>query len=362
MSRFSFGLSLKGTNRPPRGLLQAGVNDPISSEGLKPSLLDLIERRLMTKKKYSPEQLRKMKEEHREKAREKMQKAAAMLEEGVLALVGSDQWRQYLKFQSKFHSYSFLNTLMILLQKPGATQVAGYTKWRELGRYVKAGENGIAILVPYKRNKKSEGDQKQTAVELGVIGLDDGSQKSGNQSARKETVFFGTGYVFDVSQTEGEEIPEVLTLLTGEDKLALNGLVDQVIMARGYQVKVVSREDAHGANGLCQWKEPMILIADDLSPLHMVKTRVHELAHSMMHNEEEYRLHTDNSVLELEAESVAFIVLNHFGMDSSDYSFGYLATWQDGDKEKIVGALKASGKRIQETAEEIINGIENLLG
>jgi hypothetical protein len=315
----------------------------------------------MTKKKYSPEQLRKMKEKSRERAREKMQKSMAMLEEGVVALADSDRWQQYLKFQSKFHRYSFLNTLLILFQKPGATCVAGYTKWNELGRYVKAGEKGIAIMVPYGRKKKSESDEKQ-AAELDGIGLDDGSQNPDHQSAGQATVFFGTGYVYDVSQTEGREIPEVLTLLTGEDKLALNELVDQVITARGYQVKVVDREAAYGANGVCQWKEKVILIADDLSPLHRVKTRVHELAHSMMHTEEEYRLHTEKSVLELEAESVAYVVLNHFGMDASDYSFGYLATWQGGDKERVISAFKASGKRIQEAAEEIINGIENLLG
>ena len=239
--------------------------------------------------------------------------------------------------------------------------MAGYTKWNELGRYVKAGEKGIAIMVPYGRKKKSESDEKQ-AVELDEIGLDNGSQNPDHQSAGQGTVFFGTGYVYDVSQTEGREIPEVLTLLKGEDKLALNELVDQVIRARGFQVRVVDREAAYGANGVCQWKEKMILIAEDLSPLHRVKTRVHELAHSMMHTEEEYRIHTDKLVLELEAESTAFIVLNDFGMDESDYSFGYLATWQGGDKERIISAFKASGKRIQEAAEEMINAIENILG
>ncbi len=313
-------------------------------------------------KKYSPEQLRKMKEKSRERAQEKMQKSMAMLEEGVVALADSDRWQQYLKFQSKFHTYSFQNTLLILFQKPGATCVAGYAKWNELGRHVKAGEKGIAIMVPYGRKKKSESDEKRAAVELDGIGLDDESQKPDRQSAGQGTVFFGTGYVYDVSQTEGREIPEVLTLLTGEDKLALNELVDRVIRARGFQVRVVDREAAYGANGVCQWKEKMILIAEDLSPLHRVKPRVHELAHSMMHTEDEYRIHTDESVLELEAESVSFIVLNHFGMDTSDYSFGYLATWQGGDKEKVISAFKTSGKRIQEAAEEIINAIENLLG
>ena len=239
--------------------------------------------------------------------------------------------------------------------------MAGYAKWNELGRHVKAGEKGIAIMVPYRRKKKSGGDEMR-AAELDGISLDDGSQKPDHQSAGQGTVFFGTGYVYDVSQTEGREIPEVLTLLNGEDKLALNGLVDQVISVRGYQVRVVDREAAYGANGVCEWKEKMILIADDLSPLHRVKTRVHELAHSMMHTQEEYRLHTDELVLELEAELVAFIVLNYFGMDASDYSFGYLATWQGGDKERVITAFKTSGKRIQEAAAEIINGIENLLG
>ena len=300
------------------------------------------------KKKYSIE-------EAREKRREKIKQSMTLLEEGVVSLLESDRWEQYLKVQAKFHGYSFSNTMLILLQKPDATRVAGYNAWKKVGRQVRSGEKGIAILVPFVSKKKVENDAP-------VIMLDDGNEPSDVEEIEASTIRFGVGYVFDVSQTDGQQLPEVCNLLIGGDELSLGEYVDQIITARGYEVSVVKRLFLGGANGLCDYKGKQISLADDLSPLHRLKTRVHELAHSIMHSEEEYRAHSDKSIVELEAESVAFVVLSHFGLDSSDYSFGYLASWQDGEKEKVVEALRASGKRIQNAADEIIVQIETLMG
>ena len=309
--------------------------------------------KIMARKKFSPEEARK-------RARQKMQNSMAMLEQGVLALVESERWQQYLRVQSRFHGYSFFNTMLILLQNPDATRVAGFTTWKKLGRYVRAGEKGIAILVPYigrvKNNDRTWADKSDIALDK------DGHDTNRWSDETKAVRYFGVGYVYDEAQTEGQALPEVCNLLNGSDELALNARVDQVITKHGYEVTVVLRSTVGGANGLCDYRARRISVASDLSPLHSIKTRLHELAHSMMHSEDEYWVHGNKSVIELEAESVAFVVLSHFGIDSSDFSFGYLATWQEGDKSKIIDTLRTSGKRIQSTAEEIINQIESLLG
>jgi N-terminal domain of anti-restriction factor ArdC/IrrE N-terminal-like domain len=299
-------------------------------------------------------------DEDQEHTREKHAQTLEALKRGVESLGESGVWMRYLKMQSRFHAYSFHNTLLILLQFPSATRVAGYKTWLSLGRQVRKGERGIAILVPHIRRGRAEvGEVDDETIDSNAL-LNDSANGYANTAPR---ISFGLGYVFDISQTDGKPLPEVCLSLSGDDH-ALCRRLDEIIVRRGIAVSEVIREQIAGANGTCHYDKngmpKAIYIADDLPPLHKAKTRVHELAHALMHGDEEYRLHNPQSLIETEAESVSYVVLQHFGFDSADFSFGYLLVFNGGNVEEVARALKASGTRIQATAEGIIDEIENL--
>jgi Zn-dependent peptidase ImmA (M78 family) len=301
-------------------------------------------------------------DEDRVSSHEKRDQTLETLKKGVESLVESGAWIRYLKMQSRFHSYSFHNTLLILLQSPSATRIAGYKTWLSLGRQVRKGERGIAILVPHIRRGRAEvGQVDDTSIANSVL-IDENKNGYANTLPR---ISFGLGHVFDISQTDGEPLQELCLPLTGDDR-ALCRHLDEIIIRRGIAVSEVSREQIAGANGTCHYGNnglpKAIYVADDLPPLHKAKTRVHELAHALMHGEQEYRAHNPQSLIETEAESVAYVVLQHFGFDSADFSFGYLLIFNGGIAEEVARTLKASGSRIQATAEGIIDEIEKVVG
>ncbi|MBW4554198.1 MAG: ImmA/IrrE family metallo-endopeptidase [Aphanocapsa sp. GSE-SYN-MK-11-07L] len=269
-----------------------------------------------------------------EAAEKKQQEALELLEQGIQQLTETDNWQQYLRVQSCFHRYSFKNVVMILFQCPEATRVAGYRAWQGMGRQVRQGEKAIAILAPIMRQVDD--------VETG-------------EKARR-LAGFKCSSVFDVSQTEGDELPEIYTSLQGDDAGLLKQLED---FATGLNIRV-RFEGCLGASGRCMWfADGHIEIAVDslLPKLHQCKTFAHELGHALMHSEQDYRQHTSKSQLELEAESVAFMVLNHFGLDSGGYSFAYVAHWSGG-AEAAIAQIQESGRRIQAAAHQIIDWIE----
>lgn len=270
-----------------------------------------------------------------EAAEKKQQEALDLLEQGIKELSESGNWQDYLKVQTRFHQYSFRNVLMILSQYPEATRVAGYRAWQGMGRQVRKGEKAITILAPIIR--KIEDDQT-------------------GEESRRLTGFKGSS-VFDISQTEGDELPELNTALNGDDAGLLNKLLE---FAASLNIPV-SFKGCLGANGICHFgKDGQIKISVEslLSPLHQCKTLAHELGHALMHSEKDYRLHNSKSQIELEAESVAFIVLNNFGLDSGDYSFAYVLNWSGGSDEAIA-QLKESGRRIQGAAHQVIDWVES---
>ena len=261
---------------------------------------------------------------------QRVQTALATLEDGLQELMDSQSWTDFLTVLSKFHSYSANNVRLIHQQCPQATMVAGYQKWKEMGRQVKKGEKSICILAPILRKVSDEDTGEDVRQICG----------------------FRAASVFNVSQTDGEPLPTITAELQGGDAGLFEDL-ERFSQARGVPVTMSSEEKA---NGWCRFSEDKaveIAIADHLSPLHRAKTLCHEIAHSLMHGAQDYRQHTATSQLELEAESVAFVVSQACGLDTSEYSFGYIASWTR--DEDTLARFKQSLERIRSTAHQVLD-------
>ena len=262
----------------------------------------------------------------------------ARLDEGIAALTSSERWTAWLRVQARFHHYSFSNTLLIELQRPGSTRVAGYRAWQTLGRQVRRGERGIAILAPVVRRGRVADVGEATSDQDDV------------PSAVRRVATFVVAWVWDVSQTDGASLPDVCTRLLGEDRHGTFERLLGVAGSRGYR-----EEDADlpgATNGECLPPQRLILLRRELSPAQRVKTLAHEIAHSILH--QDGYAGTPRPLAELEAESVAYVVCQAADIDSGEYSFGYLATWAGGGDEARA-ALRASGQRIQRAAAAILD-------
>ncbi len=285
----------------------------------------------------------------------KMNEIPQMLEEGVHKVFESDNYKNYLNIMSKFHNYSINNTLLIARQNPDATLVAGFKSWeKNFGRHVKKGEKGIKILAPSPYKKK-------VLVEL----VDPVSREimldiNGNP-VKEETEVNMTAYrivsVFDVSQTEGNPLPQIgVAELTGnvdEYELFVEALKQSTSVP-------ISFENISGvAKGYYNPVTASIAVKAGMPESQTVKTMIHEIAHSILHNdildEAEKK---DRQTKEVEAESVAYTVCQHFGIDTSDYSFGYIAGWSS---SKETEELKQSLETIQKIASGLINDIERIM-
>lgn len=270
----------------------------------------------------------------------KTEAALAQLDAGVAALCNSDQWQEYLDFSRKFYGYSARNTVLIHTQMRGASRVAGYHKWQVMGRQVKKGEKAIVILAPLI--KKAE------------ISAADGSSAAGTMEQETETklVGFRTVSVFDISQTEGEPLPEVVTRLTGQAPEGVINRLETAIRDKGIVLRYepipgsTNGYYVHGTKG----GAGEIVVDADLAPAQRAKTLAHELAHSILHAEAT-TADTDRPVAEIEAESTAYIVMQELGIDSGSYSFGYVASWGGGDHAR--DATLASITRIRTAVDEI---------
>lgn len=282
---------------------------------------------------------KKTKKFNPEAAEQKREEALNKLEQGIASLQDSEIYKQWLVMTSKLRTlrgnhYSWQNCLMIMVQNPNATICAGFHDWIKVGRCVKKGEKGIAIRAPFTKK------------------LDEVDESTGDN---KKFTYFNLVYVFDISQTDGEEIPELVSPLQGDDEGLYQALSTSAIAAD----IPVFEEDLDSCNGYCKFnragnKIEKVVVSASLSLLHKSKTLSHELAHSQMHQGVDYAAHRPQC--ELEAESVAFVVLNHFGLDSGDYSFGYVSAWQG---ENAIASLKESASKIATTANTIIGWLED---
>lgn len=290
--------------------------------------------------------------------KQKVKEITDKLEAGLKELFESEKYKSYLSTMSKFHNYSFNNTLLIAMQKPEATLVAGYQAWQKnFERHVNKGEKAIRILAPAPYKIKEERDKLDPVT--GELMFDE------NGIPQKEEVemtipAFRAVSVFDVSQTDGKPIPE---LEVNELLSTVEGYEDFVQALMNISPVPIAFEDIPGdSKGYFNTAEKRIAVQENMSESQTLKTTVHEVAHSMLHDKEVNQgmeiPEKDRNTKEVEAESVAFTVCQHFGIDTSDYSFGYIAGWSSGRNMK---ELKSSLDTIRKTASELITGIERAL-
>ena len=289
-----------------------------------------------------------------EKPAEKVKEITARLEQGVQAIFDSDRYKEFLTAMSKFHDYSLNNTILIAMQ--GGNLVKGYSQWqKEFDRHVKSGEKGIKIFAPAPYKVKKLVDKIDPDTRKPIL---DSEGKTVKEEKEVTVPAFKVVTVFDISQTEGKEFPDlsVKPLLADveqyEDFFAA--------LEKASPVPIAFEQITNGANGYFSLTDKRIAIKEGVSELQAVKTAIHEIAHAKLHDvdlnaplEEQNRV--DRHTREVEAESVAYTVCQHFGLDTSDYSFGYVAGWSSG---KEMTELKASLETIQATAKELITEIE----
>ena len=292
-----------------------------------------------------------------QKSTEKIKEITDRLEQGIQDLFDSDRFKEYLRVMSKFHDYSFNNTLLIAMQKPDATFVAGYTSWKkDYGRQVVSHAKSIKVLAPSPYKVKREVDKIDPTTQKPVIGKD-------GKPVKEETEItvpaFKVVSVFDVSQTEGKELPTI-----GVDELT--GDVEQYAdffkaTEQASPAPVGFEKIESGAKGYYSQTEKRIAINEGMSELQNLKTLIHEIAHAKLHDidlnapAKEQADRPDRRTREVQAESIAYAVCQHYGLDTSDYSFAYVAKWSSG---RELSELKASLKTIRDTAAGLIADID----
>ena len=292
-----------------------------------------------------------------EKPAEKLKEITDRLEQGITELFDSERYKEYLRVMSKFHNYSFNNTLLIAMQKPDASLVAGFSSWKNnFGRNVMKGQKGIKIIAPSPYKVKQEMKKIDPHTQQPIIGKDG---KPVTEEKEITIPAYKVVSVFDVSQTEGKELPDIaVDELTGD--------VDRykdffAVLEKTSPVPIGFEKIEGGAHGYYHLEDKRIAINEGMSELQTLKTAIHEIAHAKLHDidlnapKEEQQPRVDRRTREVEAESVAYTVCQHYGLDTSDYSFGYVAGWSSG---RELAELKSSLETIRSAAAEIINSID----
>ena len=295
-----------------------------------------------------------------EKPAEKLKEITDRLEQGIAELFDSERYREYLKVMSKFHNYSFRNTVLIAMQKPDASLVAGFSAWKNnFERNVMKGQKGIKIIAPSPYKIKQEMQKIDPHTQKPIIGKDG---KPVTEEKEVTIPAYKVVSVFDVSQTEGKELPDIaVDELTGD--------VDRykdffAALEKTSPVPIAFENIEGGSHGYYHLEDKRIAINEGMSELQTLKTAIHEIAHAKLHDidlnapKDEQQPHVDRRTREVEAESVAYTVCQHYGLDTSDYSFGYVAGWSSG---RELSELKSSLETIRSAAAEIINSIDENL-
>lgn len=317
-------------------------------------------------------------EEWAERNAERVALAQRRIEQAVAGLQSGKEWRDYLAIQARLHSYSGGNVLLLwqqhreaylhgLVASPELTYVAGFQTWKSLGRYVMKGQHGYQILAPNRRRLRTAVSTDGSSRTL----ADDDVLQPGERLERRQVVKgFRIEHVFAVEQTDGDPLPTPPTpqLLTGH---APDGLWDAIadhIDALGYRLEFVPSAAAlDGANGRTTWERRLVEVRADMDPAAQVKTAIHELGHCLLHDPKAASggggaaMRRSRSAMEVEAESVAFIVADAHGMATDDYSFPYVSVWAGEDGLRTVQATAA---RVAKAAQQIIaaTGIEHTTG
>ena len=285
----------------------------------------------------------------------RMKEITDKLEDGIRGIFDSEKYAEYLRAMSKFHNYSFNNTILIAMQ--GGTLVKGYSQWeKEFDRHVKPGEKGIKIIAPAPFKVKQEMKKLDPNTQQPIIGADG---KPVMEEKEVTIPAYKVVTVFDVSQTEGKELPSIgVNALTGD----VEHFKDVLSALEKVSPVPINFEEIKGsAHGFYSLADKRIVIQENMSQLQTLKTAIHEIAHAKLHDidlnapKEERENLPDQRTREVQAESVAYTVCQHYGLDTSDYSFGYVAGWSTG---REMDELKSSLETIRSTAAEIINGID----
>ena len=284
-----------------------------------------------------------------EKPADKMKEITDRLEQGILGIYESDRYADYLRTMSKFHDYSLNNTILIAMQ--GGNLVKGYKQWeKEFDRHVKPGEKAIKILAPSPFTVKKQVEKIDPNTQKPVFDKDG---KPVTEEKEIKIPAFRVVSVFDVSQTEGKELPTLTYELTGnveQYKDFFAALEKTSPFAMGFEAL------SGGAKGRCNYEEKRIIINEGMDELQNIKTAIHEIAHATLHDtDKDAPERPDRRTREVQAESVAYAVCQHYGLDTSDYSFGYIAGWSSG---KELAELKGSLETIRSTAAKLIDTID----
>ena len=289
--------------------------------------------------------------------KQKVQELTDKLERGLTELFNSESYKNYLSTMSKFHNYSFNNTLLIAMQKPEASLVAGYKAWQKnFERHVNKGEKAIRILAPTPYKIKEERDKIDPVTQEIMLDRDGNPQK---EEVEITIPAFCAVSVFDVSQTDGKQIPE----LEAKELLSeVERYQDMIHAVEAVSLVPIEMEEIAGeSKGYFDREARRIAVQENMSESQTLKTMIHEVAHSMLHNkevEQDEQARKDRNTKEVEAESIAYTVCQHLGVDTSEYSFGYIVGWSSGRDTK---ELKSSMDTIRRTASELITGIEEQL-
>lgn len=291
--------------------------------------------------------------------KERMKELTDRLEQGVKEVFESGAYENYLKVMSKFHRYSSRNTVLIWMQNPDATHVASYDSWKnDFHRHVKKGEKGIRIFAPTEYKIQKEQQKIDPVTNLPVV---DGTGQPVMETVEIKQKGFMATTVFDVSQTEGEELPELVKPLNGEVRNF------DAFMKAIESVSPVPIEygDTGKADGYFSLNENKIVLNVYLGPTQTMLAALHEVAHAKLHNlemkakEAEQGIVKDQKTKEVEAESIAYVVCQRYGIQTGENSFGYIASWS---KDKEVPQLQNSLQTISRTANEMIKGMDKCLG
>lgn len=295
-----------------------------------------------------------------QKPAEKVKEITEHLEQGIKELFDSERYKEYLRVMSKFHAYSLNNTLLIAMQKPDASLVAGLSSWNNnFGRKIIKGQKGIKIIAPSPFKTTQEVEKIEPDTGKPVIGKDG---KPVTEEKEITIPSYRVVSVFDVSQTEGKELPTIAV-----DKLT--GSVENykdffAALEKTSPVPVGFEQIAGKSHGYYNLKDKRIAIQEGMGELQTLKTAVHEIAHAKLHDidlnapKDEQQPRIDRYTREVQAESVAYTVCQHYGLDTSEYSFGYIAGWSSG---RELPELKSSLETIRNTAVELIDTIDGHL-
>ncbi len=261
---------------------------------------------------------------------DKTEQLLDQLHAGIAELTDSTAWTAWLDVARTFHTYSANNTILIWSQRPDATHVAGYQAWRRLGRQVRKGERGLRILAPMTAKVTDDDTGEQRRIIRG----------------------FRSVAVFDITQTDGDPLPEApVKPLAGDAPRLLRQRLACLIRAQGFRFTIGDMPPGHGdANGLTDWGTRTVTVRADLTDAQAAKTTAHELAHVLMHDPTSGG-RSPREVCEIEAESVAYLLCGHEGLDSANYSLGYVAGWAAGDHD----AIAATAGRVLDTARSVID-------